>query len=48
LDPARGRRALRALRRHGFEAIEAAYQHRRRCDLYHAALVIDLDGDRYT
>jgi hypothetical protein len=31
-----------------FEAIEAVRQHRRRCDLYHAALVVELDGDRYT
>jgi hypothetical protein len=31
-----------------FEAIEAARQRRRRCDLYHAALVVELDGDRYT
>jgi hypothetical protein len=31
-----------------FEAIEAARQHRQRCDLYHAALVIELNGDRYT
>jgi hypothetical protein len=31
-----------------FEAVEAARQHRRRCDLYHAALVVELDGDRYT
>jgi hypothetical protein len=31
-----------------FEALEAARQHRDRCDLYHAALVIELDGDRYT
>ena len=31
-----------------FEAVEAARQHRRRCDLYHAALVAELDGDRYT
>jgi hypothetical protein len=31
-----------------FEAIEAARQHRGRCDLYHAALVVELDGDRYT
>jgi hypothetical protein len=31
-----------------FEAMQAARQHRQRCDLYHAALVIDLDGDRYT
>jgi hypothetical protein len=30
-----------------FEAIEAARQHRVRCDLYHAALVLELDGDRY-
>lgn len=31
-----------------FEAIEAARQHRQRCDLYHAALVVELNGDRYT
>jgi hypothetical protein len=31
-----------------FEAIEAARRHRARCDLYHAALVIELDGDRHT
>jgi hypothetical protein len=31
-----------------FEAIEAARQHRVRCDLYHAALVVELDGNRYT
>jgi hypothetical protein len=31
-----------------FEAIEAARRHRRRCDLYHAALVVELKGDRYT
>jgi hypothetical protein len=31
-----------------FEAIAATCQHRRRCDLYHAALVVDLDADRYT
>ncbi|MDX6647752.1 MAG: hypothetical protein QOK40_3479 [Miltoncostaeaceae bacterium] len=30
-----------------FEAIEAARRHRRRCDLYHAALVVELNGDRY-
>ena len=30
-----------------FEAIEAARQHRQRCDIYHAALVVELDGDRY-
>jgi hypothetical protein len=31
-----------------FEAIEAARQHRQRCDLYHAALIVELDFDRYT
>ena len=31
-----------------FEALEAARRHRRRCDLYHAALVVELDSDRYT
>jgi hypothetical protein len=31
-----------------FEAIEAARQRRERCDLYHAALIVELDGDRYT
>jgi hypothetical protein len=31
-----------------FEALEAARQRRSRCDLYHAALVVELDGDRYT
>jgi hypothetical protein len=31
-----------------FEAIQAARQHRRRRDLYHSALVVELDGDRYT
>ena len=31
-----------------FEAIAAALQHRQRCDLYHAALVVGLDGGRYT
>jgi hypothetical protein len=31
-----------------FEATEAACQHRPRCDLYHAALVVELDRDRYT
>jgi hypothetical protein len=30
-----------------FEAIAAARGHRRRCDLYHAALVVAVDGDRY-
>ena len=31
-----------------FEAFEAARQHRLRCDLYHVALVVELDGQRYT
>jgi hypothetical protein len=31
-----------------FEAIEAAHQHRQRCDLYHSALVVELDDERYT
>jgi hypothetical protein len=31
-----------------FEAVQAARQHRRRCDLYHAALVTECDGARYT
>jgi hypothetical protein len=31
-----------------FDAIEAVRRHRRRCDLYHAALVVELNGDRYT
>jgi hypothetical protein len=31
-----------------FEAIAAARRHRARCDLYHAALVVALDGERYT
>jgi hypothetical protein len=31
-----------------FEAIAAAREHRKRCDLYHAALIIELDGDRHT
>jgi hypothetical protein len=30
-----------------FEAVEAAWQHRPRCDLYHAVLVVELAGDRY-
>jgi hypothetical protein len=30
-----------------FEAIAAACQRRPRCDLYHAALVVSLDGQRY-
>ena len=31
-----------------FEAIGAAREHRTRCDLYHAALVVEVDGERYT
>jgi hypothetical protein len=31
-----------------FEAIAAARQHRQRRDLYHAALVVEVDGGRYT
>ncbi len=31
-----------------FEAVDAARRHRERCDLYHSALVVDLDGRRYT
>jgi hypothetical protein len=31
-----------------FEAIEAARQHRRRCDLYHAALVVECNGEYFT
>ena len=31
-----------------FEAIEAARQHRPRCELYHAALVVECDGERHT
>jgi hypothetical protein len=31
-----------------YEAIKAARQHRERYDLYHAALIVELDGDRYT
>jgi hypothetical protein len=31
-----------------FEAIAAAHQHRRRRDLYHVALVAELDGEGYT
>jgi hypothetical protein len=31
-----------------FEAVAAARGHRQRCDLYHAALVVNLDGERYT
>jgi hypothetical protein len=31
-----------------FEAVNAAREHRRRCELYHAALTVDWDGERYT
>jgi hypothetical protein len=31
-----------------FEAVDAARRHRQQCDLYHAALVVEVDGDRYT
>ena len=31
-----------------FEAIDAARRHRPRRDLYHAALIVTLDGDRHT
>jgi len=31
-----------------FEAIQAALRHRRRCDLPHGALVVELGGDRHT
>jgi hypothetical protein len=31
-----------------FEAIAAAHEHRQRCALYHAALVVAVDGDRHT
>ena len=30
-----------------FEALAAAIGRRRRCDLYHAALIVDLDGERW-
>jgi hypothetical protein len=30
-----------------FEALQSARQHRQRCDLYHVALIVELDGDRY-
>ena len=30
-----------------FEALEAARQHRHPCDLYHAALIVELDDERY-
>jgi hypothetical protein len=31
-----------------FESLDALRRHRRRCDLYHAALVIELDGFKHT
>jgi hypothetical protein len=31
-----------------FEAIAAAREHRKRCALYHAALIVELSGSRYT
>jgi hypothetical protein len=31
-----------------FEAVQATYQRRPRRDLYHAALIVELDNDRYT
>jgi hypothetical protein len=31
-----------------FEAVEAARRHRKRCDLYHAAIVVELDGVDHT
>jgi hypothetical protein len=31
-----------------FEALAAARQHRARCDLYHVALIVELDGERHT
>ncbi len=31
-----------------FEALEAIREHRQRRDLYHSALVVELDGERYT
>ena len=30
-----------------FEALAAGYEHRERCDLYHSALEVHLDGDRF-
>jgi hypothetical protein len=30
-----------------FEALAAARRHRRRCDLYHAALIVEVDGARH-
>jgi hypothetical protein len=31
-----------------FEALQAAWRHRARCDLYHSALTVDVDGVRQT
>jgi hypothetical protein len=31
-----------------FEALQAARQRRARCDIYHVALVVELDAERYT
>src|SRR4051794_23001010 len=31
-----------------YEALAAARQHRSRCDLFHTALVLELDGARFT
>jgi hypothetical protein len=48
LDSPRGGRAFRAFNGRVFEAIEALRDRRERGELFHAALVIALDGDRYT
>src|SRR3954452_8022209 len=42
-----GRRSVRFNGR-VYEAVQAALEHRPRCDLYHAALAVELEGDRYT
>ena len=44
LDPARRRRTSVRFNGRVFEALQAARQHRRRCDLYHAALVVELEA----
>jgi len=31
-----------------YEALEAMREHRLRCDLYHSALVVEVDGERFT
>src|SRR3954463_13199265 len=31
-----------------YEAVLAGRQHRERCDLYHAALIVQCDGESYT